>query len=387
MPRSRTRSHARAWLRAGRRLLLLSLLGVGSCRRTQDTVWLGLQLSLTDHEGKPDLYGQLSLMGARLALDEINAAGGAGGHRLAVRLVNDRGDDSAAIAVADSLTHDPRVIAVVGPLYSGVTVASSKVYGDGELVDVATSATSPEITKLGPYIFRLASSDSANAVALAQAARATGLRTAILYSNEDYGMGLMRVFSRALAASGAPAVSEDPYLEDMPDFRPYLLRLKARGVGMVFIAGVDQGARTLIPQAREVGLEARFMGGDGLEALKEAGPAFNGTLMGALFHAESSPDARRFAAAFRARWHREPDSSAALAYDGVYLMARAVGAGARDRAAVRAYLERVGREGGSPVFQGAAGAVAFDANGDAAGKTCVITTVADGHLVLARPGA
>jgi branched-chain amino acid transport system substrate-binding protein len=368
--------------RSARLLAFLGLVAAGGCRRGGDAVWLGLQFALTGSDGKPDIYGELSRMGAQQALDEINAAGGAGGRQLEARLVNDRGDDSTAIGVADSLAHDPRVVAVVGPIYSGVTTASARVYGDARLTALATSATAPEISRLGPYIFRLASSDSANAVALAAAARATGLRTAVLYSNEDYGMGLERYFSRTLASEGAPPLRRDPYLEDMPDFRPYLTRMKSAGVQLVFIAGIDEGARTLIPQAREVGLDARFMGGDGIEALKEAGPAFDGTVIGVLFHPDASPRAQRFATAFRARWHREPDSSAALAYDAVYLLARAVAAGATDREAVRRYLEGVGRSGGSPAFDGVAGRVAFDANGDPLGKSCVIGTVRGGRLVL-----
>ena len=359
---------------------------LGSCARPGDAVVLGLQFPLTDAHGQPDVYGELSRMGAQLALDEINGRGGADGHPLAVRMMNDKGDDSTAIGVADSLAHDPSVLAVVGPIYSGTTMASARVYEDARLVALATSATSPEISALGPYIFRMASSDSANAVALARVARATGLRTAILYSNEDYGVGLMRYFARALTEAGAAPVGEDPYLEEMPDFRPYLLRLKARGAQMVFIAGIDQGARTLIPQAREVGLQARFMGGDGIEALKEAGPAFDGTIVGSLFHPDASTKARDFAAAFRARWRREPDSSAALAYDAVYLLARALASGAHDREAIRRYLERVGAAGGSAAFDGVGGPVAFDANGDPKGKTCVVGTVRGGKIVLSPTG-
>jgi branched-chain amino acid transport system substrate-binding protein len=370
--------------RLPRTLAAAAALLLASCAHRTGAYVLGLQFPLTDGKGQPDVYGELSRMGAQLALDEINGKGGVDGHPLAARMVNDQGDDSTAIGVADSLAHDPSVVAVVGPIYSGTTMASARVYEDAGLVALATSATSPEISRLGPYIFRMASSDSANAVALARVARATGLKTAILYSNEDYGVGLMRYFARALAEGGAAPVGQDPYLEEMPDFRPYLLRLKARGAQLVFIAGIDQGARTLIPQAREVGLQARFMGGDGIEALKEAGPAFDGTVIGSLFHPDASARASDFAAAFRARWSREPDSSAALAYDAVYLLARALGSGAHDREAVRRYLAGVGRPGGSVAFEGVGGPVAFDANGDPQGKTCVVGTVRGGKIVLER---
>jgi len=372
---------------AARPLFSLVLLLAAGCTQKADPLWLGLQFPLTDRAGEPDLYGQLSRMGAQQALDEINAAGGVGGRPLRVRMVDDRGDDSTAIGVADSLAQDRRVLAVVGPIYSGTTMASSQVFESARVPALATSATAPDISGLGPYTFRMASSDSANAVALAAAARATGLRTAVLYSNENYGEGLMRYFARALEKNGSAPIAEDPYLEDMADFRPYLLRLKARGAQMVFIAGIDQGARTLIPQAREVGLNARFMGGDGIEALKEGGAGFDGTVISVLFHPDASEKARSFAAGFRARWKREPDSSAALAYDAVYLLARALEGGARSREEVRRYLEQVGRPGGSPRFDGVAGPVAFDANGDPQGKTCVIGTVHGGKIVLEHAGA
>ncbi len=364
-----------------RSLLAFAVLFSASCRQGTEPLWLGLQIPLTDGEGEPDVYGQLSQLGAQMALDEINANGGVGGRRLSLRLVNDRGDEATAIGVADSLANDERILAVVGPIYSSTAVASAQVYENAQVPTLITSATSPAISALGPHTFRMASSDSANAVALAEAARATGLRTAVLYSNESHGWGLMRPFAPAQHDGGAELVSEDPYLEDMEDFRPYLARLKERGAQMVFIAGVDQGARTLIPQAREVGLNARFMGGDGLEALKEDA-AFDGTMIGALFHPDASEQARQFAQSFRERWKREPDSSAALAYDAVHLLARALRDGARTREEVRGYLERVGREGGSPRFDGVAGPVAFDANGDPQGKTCVIGTVRGGRLVL-----
>ena len=72
-----------------RPLAAAALLAAGSCTHASDPLWLGLQFPLTDGSGKPDLYGELSRMGAQLALDEINANGGAGGRPLEVRLVND----------------------------------------------------------------------------------------------------------------------------------------------------------------------------------------------------------------------------------------------------------------------------------------------------------
>ena len=85
-----------------------ALVALAACTHGTRPYVLGLQFPLTDGKGQPDVYGELSRMGAQLALDEINGKGGISGHPLAVRMVNDQGDDSTAIGVADSLAHDAR---------------------------------------------------------------------------------------------------------------------------------------------------------------------------------------------------------------------------------------------------------------------------------------
>ena len=384
MPSHRPRGRPR---RPARVLVASALvLATAACGGGSGDVWLGVALPLTTADGQPDTYGENSRMGALLAAEEINAAGGVRGDSLRLRLVDDRGDDSTAIQVADSLLADARVIAVVGHVYSGTTRQAAQIYSRG-LPAVATSATASDISRLGPWIFRVTSSDSANALELARAARGLGDAAAVVYANDDYGQGLMRNFASAFTGAGGRVVQADPYLEGTTrDFRPYLERLRRKGVGLVFIAGLDVGAAPLIRQAREVGLGARFMGGDGLEALVGAGPDFDGTVVGVLYHRDASDEARRFAEAYRRRWSREPDSQAALAYDAVRLLARAAADGARSREAVRGYLERVGARGGSPAFAGAAGPVAFDANGDPQARSIAVGQIRGGSVVLSNAG-
>ncbi|HZG41577.1 MAG TPA: ABC transporter substrate-binding protein, partial [Longimicrobium sp.] len=178
---------------------------------------LGLAVPLTDTEGAEDTYGVRSRLGAELAVEEINKAGGIGRRPLALRVVNDKGDPESAIPAADSLVNDPRVLAVVGHVYSGATIKAAAAY-EGRLAALATSATSPEVSRLGPWIYRVASSDSANAVALAQMARQMGRRIGVLYANDDYGQGLARNFMSALQKNGVAAVAADPFLDETEDF-------------------------------------------------------------------------------------------------------------------------------------------------------------------------
>lgn len=352
-----------------------------------DPLVLGLAIPLTDTEGKPDVYGVRSRMGAELAVEELNARRAFGGRRLELRIVNDKGDPQTAIAAADSLVNDRSVLAVVGHVYSGATIQAASRY-TGRLPALATSATSPEISRLGDWIFRVASSDSANAVALAGEARRMGQRIAVLYSNDDYGQGLARNFEAAVRAEGGAIAEMDPFLDGSEDFRPYLLRMKARGVDLVFLAGLQDPAARAIQQAQEVGLAARFVGGDGIEGLASMGARYDGTAVGVLFHPQMSDSARAFVQRYRARYREDPDSQAALAYDAVRLLARALEAGHRDPAAIRGWLAGVGRDGrgGSPAFEGVAGRVQFDQNGDPVNKRFTMGVIQGGTIALPEAG-
>jgi branched-chain amino acid transport system substrate-binding protein len=351
-------------------ILLAAALAAASCTRDDTrTVTFGLAAPLA----RP--YGENSRLGAELAAQEINATRELGGVRIAVRAVDDGGEASSAIQVASRLVDDPEVVAVVGHANSDPMMAASTVYNEGGLAAVGTSATSTEIAGAGPWIFRIASNDSANAAAVARQARGFGRRIGILYANDEYGNSLADVFRKALAQTGAQLVGSDPYLEEMKDFRPYLIRLKARGAEVVLVAGLEVGAATMIRQMREVGLSARVLGGDGLESLTAMEGNYDGTMFGMLYHPEASDRARLFAETFRRRFNREPESSAATSYDAVYLLARAVKSGARTRAEIRDYLEGVGRPGGSEPFVGVTGPIAFDENGDPVGKPVAIAAI------------
>jgi branched-chain amino acid transport system substrate-binding protein len=367
-------------LRTPRRAALAAtlLLGLAGCGRGEAIVF-GVAGPLQRE------YGASTRLGAELAQAEINAEGGINGRQIELRFRDDDANRERAIAVAEELYADPEVVAVVGHVNSAPMAAAAPVYDRG-LPALAPSATSPGIGRLSRWVFRVASSDSANAVALARQAATMGSRIAVLYENDDYGRGLSESFRAALLASGGSVLEVDPYLEATEDLRPYLARLKEKGAELVFIAGVEVGASRIIQQAKEVGLGARFLGGDGLEGLVTLGPEYNGTLVGLLYHPDASQPAREFAEKFRRVHGRDPDSFAALGYDAVRLLARAAKDGGPSRGAVRDYLAGVGREGGSAAFTGATGTVRFDENGDPLEKGFAVGAIRDGRIELAAGG-
>jgi branched-chain amino acid transport system substrate-binding protein len=361
------------------RLLCLAVLALlaplAGCGAGDGTVVFGVASPLETS------YGASMRLGVELAQQEVNAGGGIRGRKLELRLRDDGADPRTAIAVADELYADPAVLAVVGHVNSGTMIAAAPVYARG-LPAVATSATSPAVSRLGEWVFRVASSDSANAVELARLAHRSGRPTAVLYSNEGYGRGLAQSFEAALAAAGGEVLQADPYLETTADFSPYLERLKHRGAGLVFVAGLEDGAIRIIEQARGLGLQVRFLGGDGLEGLAGRGAPYDGTLVGLLFHPDASPAARAFADRFRTAYGREPDSFAALGYDATHLLARAAREGGPTRRRIRDHLASVGREGGSAPFTGVTGTVRLDDHGDPAGKAFAVGEIQGGRILL-----
>jgi branched-chain amino acid transport system substrate-binding protein len=370
-PFSQGRSASRA-VAAALPMLAAALAGCGS--GTQETLVLGV---VGPFEAS---YGASMKQGAQLAQHEINERGGIRGRTLELRIRDDRADPQAAIAIADEFRNDPSVLAVVGHVNSSTMIAAAPVYQAG-LTAVSTSATSPEVSRLGDWVFRVATSDSANAVELARLARRLDVPTAILYANDDYGRGLAISFRSALLAEGASIVESDPYLESTEDFRPYLERLRRKNAGLIFIAGLEGGASRIIAQARDLGLQARFLGADGLEGLVVMGPAYDGTLVGLLYHPHASPAARQFAERFRAAYGREPDSFAALGYDATHLLARAIESVGPDREAIRDYIASVGRDR-SPAYPGATGTIRFDEHGDPVGKGYAAGEIRDGKIHL-----
>jgi branched-chain amino acid transport system substrate-binding protein len=343
---------------------------------TRDVVHLGLAAPLEQ------FIGSQSLRGAQLAIEQINAGGGIRDRRLALTAVTDSADARRAVPVADQFFADPTVVAVIGHSTSGATLAASTIYNRG-LPAVSPTATSPEISDAGPWIFRVAPSDAANSAALAgYAIRELGSRAAILYANEPYGRGLRNGFGRAFEAAGGTLLEQYPYIEgETVDFEPYLLGMKRVTPDLIFVAGLDAGAGLIIQQARALEIEAPIIGGDGLLGLAGLAPVFDGTYLGLLFHPDAPGQAgRQFVEAYERQYGEAPDHFAALTYDAVMLVADAVRQAGFDREGIRDYLATVGN--GRQPYQGVSGLIAFDDHGDPRRKSYAVGRIAGSRIEL-----
>jgi branched-chain amino acid transport system substrate-binding protein len=318
--------------------------------------------------------------GIDLAVDEINRAGGINGAKLRILARDDEANGSRAAAIAQEFVANPSVLAVVGHVNSGAMLAAAHIY-DGQLPAVATTASSPDLSGLSKWTFRVISSDSLNGVILARFASRIGGNSAalkqvsVLYENDSYGRGLADAFRRAFRGT---IISFDPISENV-DAEPYVSYFRMRQPGIVFVAGRENSALRILREARRQGLETVFIGGDGWKGVVADTAAAKGSYVGTSFNAEDpAPEVQKFVRSFNARYRMKPDAFAALAYDATYLIAKALQKGGKDRKAVRNYLADLKA---ANAFEGVTGPVYFDENGDPIGMGFHVAQVVGGSLV------
>jgi branched-chain amino acid transport system substrate-binding protein len=356
-----------------KRLLLVSMLVTGSC---------GTGGSLTFGAAGPwkEGYGAMNRRGIELALQEINARPERAGAPLRIDFQDDGGSGQTASRIAQRFVDAKDVVAVVGHVNSGAMVAAAQVY-DGHLAAVATTATSPALTGISPWAFRVIASDSSNGNDIARFASRLGhTRAAILYENNTYGRGLADAFRRAFAGR---VVSMDPIAEgaDQP-LDAYVSYFKVARPDVVFIAGTDASGLAFLREARQQQLAADLVGGDGWSGLTVDTARSQGVYVGVPFTADDPrPEAQRFVAAFAARYRMTPDNNAALAYDATMLLYAATQQVGGDRARIRDYLASLTA---ATAYHGVTGPIYFRPDGDPVARHVVMTRIDRGALRVAE---
>jgi branched-chain amino acid transport system substrate-binding protein len=328
---------------------------------------------------------------AELAVREINARGGIRGRQLALRVMDDSGRPDVAIRIAQELADDPAVVAVVGHLTSSASLAAGRVYGEARrpLVMISPSASSPDLSGVNPFIFRVCPTDLSHGAQLARYARQklSAQRVGVIYLDDDYGRGLRLSFAAEFKRLGGDIVEADPMLSATPSVEPYLSRLRQEGGGVdaLMLATDRVGAELALREMGRLGVHWTTLGGDALSGIEKNGPLAEGVRMSVAYLVDQTGERNaQFVGAYaRAYAGERPDHRGASTYDIIHLLASVLRESGADRRAIRDRLARIG--GDLPAFQGVTGTIAFDAHGDVPAKAVVIGTVRDGQLTL-EPG-
>ena len=307
------------------------LLGtVGTAAVADEVVKIGHVAPLTGgiaHLGKDNENG------ARLAVEEINAKGlTIGGQKITLELdaQDDAADPRTATQVAQRLVDD-NIVAVVGHLTSGTSIPASKIYSDAGIVQISPSSTNPGYTQQGfKTTYRVVATDAQQGPALAKyASEDLKLKSvAIVDDSTAYGQGLANEFEKTAKSLGMNVMSHDATNDRAVDFRAILTKIKGENPDAIMYGGSDATGGPFAKQARQLGLRARVLAGDGLctDKLSDlAGDATDNVVCSeAGLALEKMVDGKAFEAKYEKRFGQPIQIDAPFAYDAVYIIVDAM---------------------------------------------------------------
>jgi branched-chain amino acid transport system substrate-binding protein len=364
----------------------LALLALSGCSRKEggtggDVLRIGHVAPLsggTAHLGKDNENG------ARLAAEEINAAGGVkiGDRSFQIEILaeDDKADPREATLVAQKFV-DAGAVAVVGHLNSGCSVPASKIYSDASMAQISPSSTSTKYTHQGyKTTFRDVANDAQQGGAMGNYIidQLHAKTAAVVDDRTQYGGGLAEEVAKTLTARGVQVVARDYTSNNATDFSAILTKIRAAKPDVVVYGGMDDTAGLMALQLHQLGMGQPFVSGDGactpefIHIAKEGAAQLHCTQAGeAVDHLAKGAD---FVQRYRKRFNTEVQIYSPYSYDAVYaIAAAATRAGSTDRAKVAAEVAKTD-------FEGLTGRIVFDENGDLKNGAISVFRVQDGKL-------
>ena len=340
-------------------LLFGTILGVSSCSKRQEQgIPVGQFASLT---GAQATFGQSTDKGVRLALEEINAAGGVLGQPL--RLItkdNQSKPGETSTAVRELITRD-KVVALLGEVASGRSLEAAPIAQRSGIPMISPASTNEKVTETGDHIFRVCFIDPFQGTVCAKFARKLGFTKAAILTDvsKDYSLGLAKSFQAEFTKEGGAITGTQSYSGGDKDFSAQLTAVKADNPQVIFLPAYYTEAPLIIRQARQLGITAPFIGGDGWdspELVAVGGDSVEGCYFSNHFSNQSTdPKVVAFVESYRKKYSTDPDAMVALGYDSVYLLADAMKrAGTTDPAKVTPAIAA------TKDFQGLTGRITLD---------------------------
>lgn len=332
------------------------------CAHAQDTIKIGLVNEATGPNAEAGVYTH---NGAKLALEEVNAAGGVLGKKLELKLEDNQSTNPGTVLAFSKLFGEGGIVAIIGPIRSTQIQAASPTVAKAG-IPTMIGGTDPSLTKVNNrWVFRARPNDSYSSRVIAD----FGVNTlkkqkwAIIHSTDAFGSGGMNALTAALKALSVTPVLVQGYTNNSQDFTPVVLAIKKSGadvIGSYMTNSPDVGI--FAKQLRQLGVAAEWVGSPSVvtdTAMKLAGPALHGVYGIADFTPDATAESKAYAKKYRDTYKLDPDVYSSWAYDALRVLALAINtAKSTDPEAIRKAI--VGIKG----WKGVEGTYNFDDNGD-----------------------
>ena len=352
-------------------IAVFSVFAGGASEEAPSTLKIGFIGPLTGDNAN---YGIRCSNAARLAINEINAAGGVNGMRLELIAEDSQGSVDRAISSYEKLAYTDNVVAIIGPVFTSPALAvAQRCFEDG-VVMISPSATHKDVTALGDWVYRTVPSDSLQSeVAAHYFYEVLGYRNiACLYAMNDYSQGLAEGVEDTFTSLGGTITSMQTCMVGDRDFRTQLGEIRATNPEAIYIPNYTVEDAQILEQASQLGMNIPFLSSDGFsdpEIYNLAGDFTDGVIYVGPAQAEASTILVDFQAAYSEAYNGDaPDSFATNSYDATYILRDAltrVFENGGDLADIDAFRASVNDEvKATDDFEGANGIINFAANGD-----------------------
>jgi len=303
--------------------VLVTSLVLFSCTKKSDstnTIRIGEFGSMTGTEAT---FGISTHRGIKMVVDEVNAQGGIGGKTLELITYDNGGKAEDTVSVVTRLVSQDKVHALLGEVASSRSLAGAPIAQRSGVPMITPSSTNPKVTEVGDNIFRVCFTDPFQGTVIAKFAldELEAKTAAVLVDKRsDYSVGLADFFKQAFKAKGGKIVDEQSYVGGDIDFKGQLTNMRGKNPDVIILPGYYTEVGLIVKQARDLGIKAPFLGGDGWDSPKLfeiGGPSLVGSYFSNHYSVEDpDPMVKDFIKRYQALYNNEvPDGLAAMGYD------------------------------------------------------------------------
>ncbi len=335
--------------------------------------------------GQVQTFGESTRDGALLAIEEWNAKGGVLGQQIEAVIADSQCSADPAVNAANKVIDQDKVKYIVGEVCSSASIPISEITEAKGVVQISPTSTNTQVTlnqdgSTKQYVFRACFIDPFQGLVMAKFALGQGKKTAFIMFDKgnDYVLGLAEAFEKSFTEGGGTIVGKEAYTKEDTDFSAILTKVADSKAEVLFLPDYYNIINLVGAQAKERGVTAVMMGGDGWDSADLDLAAAEGGFYSNHYAAEDTrPIVQDFVKRYEAKYGAKPDALAALAYDATNLLLAAIEkAGKDDPALVKDALAAL-------EYEAVSGKITFDAQHNPV-KAAVVMQVKDGKIVFAE---
>jgi len=357
-------------------LVTVFIISCGKKAADSNVIKIGVIAPLTGNYAQ---YGTAVKEGVELKVEAINNAGGINGKKIELVIADSKGDVQESVNAFKKMVSQDKIDIFVGEVTSGPSLAIAPLAQQAKIPMITATGTAFDITKGKDFVYRTTFTDPYQGVVVAKYAKAKGYKNITVLTNtgSDYSVGLANAFKEQAKKEGIQ-VKEEQYTADDKDFRALLTKVKGYNSEVIFVPDYYNTIGLILTQAKELGINAQFMGGDGWDGIQTN---FGKVANGAVFASQFAPDdpdqnVQKFIAAYKNEYKIDPIIFAALGYDTGTILETAL-KNVSDLSSKDAIKEAIKKFDGTLVT----GSLKFDAERNPEKKVTFIE-VKDGKLSL-----